>query len=387
MPDYRRFIAYFYEYIDGKRQRNAGFVKAERRNEVWRVTLQLKAVHWPGTSMKIYGYYQETDRYKSIFLGSGYPQGDSMIQQLHLSTQVIKDSGKGFENLNGMWIPCGENRCFVSNWDEEAVDVGQLKEAGVGIRQPKKAEAGNGQLKKAGAGIGQQEEGAEAEQHPETPAVIEAAECSGENEKREEDDIAEVSECEGSDGEAAGSGMTEQEAVENEREEHRITENETVERKNAEVEMAEYRIPESEIEEQEAMASEAAEQKRNRFPINPAWSALQSRCQRLPVFEHEGWECIRICPRDVMWLRQQRWPVGRNSFLMRGFCQYHHILLGRDSNDRMILGVPGRENEQEQQMAMVFGFPEFRSAGMTAGRSGGREGGYPEEFGYWCREL
>lgn len=29
MPEYRRFIAYFYEYIDGKKQKNAGFAKVE----------------------------------------------------------------------------------------------------------------------------------------------------------------------------------------------------------------------------------------------------------------------------------------------------------------------------------------------------------------------
>ena len=41
MPEYRRFIAYFYEYIDGKKQKNAGFAKVELRNGMWRILFRL----------------------------------------------------------------------------------------------------------------------------------------------------------------------------------------------------------------------------------------------------------------------------------------------------------------------------------------------------------
>ena len=266
MPGYRRFIAYFYEYIDGKRQRNAGFVKAERRNEIWRVTLQLKAARWFGNSMKIYGYFQETDRYETIFLGNGYPQGGSMIQQLRLPTQMGKGSGKGFGNLNGMWIPCGANRCFISSWDENPVDTGRLAEAAeqdgqMELSQEKTEESGNRSTEpeKTVEEIAQEEtvqnkpvqeetvqnKPGDAKLNQEKPGEVEKPEAA----------VIEATEC---DGGGAEEGET------------------TVQEKTVSSSSAEAAAPE------------------RSFPLETAWCALQKRCQRLPVWEQEGWECIRI---------------------------------------------------------------------------------------------
>ena len=41
MPEYKRFIAYFYEYINGKKQKNAGFAKVELRSGMWRILFRL----------------------------------------------------------------------------------------------------------------------------------------------------------------------------------------------------------------------------------------------------------------------------------------------------------------------------------------------------------
>lgn len=43
------------------------------------------------------------------------------------------------------------------------------------------------------------------------------------------------------------------------------------------------------------------------------------------------------------------------------------------------LGVPGVFSNQEQLMAGIFGFPEFRTKQMTRQKTG--------EFGYWYRFI
>ena len=56
VPEYRRFIAYFYEYIDGKKQKNAGFAKVELRNGMWRILFRLMTEALPEPPMQVYGF-------------------------------------------------------------------------------------------------------------------------------------------------------------------------------------------------------------------------------------------------------------------------------------------------------------------------------------------
>ena len=59
MPEYRRFIAYFYEYIDGKKQKNAGFAKVELRNGMWRILFRLNTETEPLRPVQAYGFVRE----------------------------------------------------------------------------------------------------------------------------------------------------------------------------------------------------------------------------------------------------------------------------------------------------------------------------------------
>ena len=52
-----------------------------------------------------------------------------------------------------------------------------------------------------------------------------------------------------------------------------------------------------------------------------------------------------------------------------------------------MLGVPGTYDEQEQNMARMFGFPDFRPAEKNVQLKGGPEGQTRRIFGYWCRDM
>ena len=85
-----------------------------------------------------------------------------------------------------------------------------------------------------------------------------------------------------------------------------------------------------------------------------------------------------MMPCDLLRLQQDRWQVGRSSFLQHGFHQYRHLLLGRMPKGSYVIGVPGILNPQEQYMAALFGYEQFHAAPAA---------GYGKPFGYWCREL
>lgn len=75
--------------------------------------------------------------------------------------------------------------------------------------------------------------------------------------------------------------------------------------------------------------------------------------------------------------------IMHNSFLLHGYYNYRHLILGKDcrlresGKDCLYLGVPGVYYEREKQVAVMFGFEGFESADCV-------EVG---KFGYYMREV
>ena len=74
MSEYRRFIAYFYEYIDGKKQKNAGFAKVELRNGMWRILFRLNTETEPLRPVRAYGFVREQGWQLGLYMGSMLPE-------------------------------------------------------------------------------------------------------------------------------------------------------------------------------------------------------------------------------------------------------------------------------------------------------------------------
>ena len=86
--------------------------------------------------------------------------------------------------------------------------------------------------------------------------------------------------------------------------------------------------------------------------------------------------------KDLRELPKKYWYLGSNSFLLHGFFNYRHLLLGKVENEsgrKWFIGVPGIYQNQEKVLAAVFGFPEFRQEKDTGEKTG--------QFGYWYRFM
>ena len=93
--------------------------------------------------------------------------------------------------------------------------------------------------------------------------------------------------------------------------------------------------------------------------------------------------CEKIQRQDLSRLPRREWRLANNSFLLHGFYNYRHLILGKDcrigtSNEVCFyLGVPGVFFEREKMVAVMFGFEGFESAGpVEIGK-----------FGYYLRRV
>ncbi|MCM1537475.1 MAG: DUF6128 domain-containing protein [bacterium] len=92
-------------------------------------------------------------------------------------------------------------------------------------------------------------------------------------------------------------------------------------------------------------------------------------------------EFIKITPADFVVLRQEYQNLVRNSFLLHGYYNYEHILLGKYP-DKYYIGVPGIMHEQERLAAAMFGFVGFERAEAPKEQKENRD-----QFGYYMMEV
>ena len=105
-------------------------------------------------------------------------------------------------------------------------------------------------------------------------------------------------------------------------------------------------------------------------------------------------EYISIAPKDFVILRKEYQNLVSNSFLLHSFYNYHHVILGKatDENEEMFyIGVPGAYLEREKKVAVMFGFEGFAlsergnsNRGRAVRGPGGIETG---AFGYYMRKV
>ncbi len=91
------------------------------------------------------------------------------------------------------------------------------------------------------------------------------------------------------------------------------------------------------------------------------WSQLWKIYPHVKPFQDER-EYLSIRPADFVLFSADSYKAINNSFLLHGFYNYHHLILGQmEKNGEKIyyVGVPGNYFEREKQVAIMFGFESF----------------------------
>lgn len=112
------------------------------------------------------------------------------------------------------------------------------------------------------------------------------------------------------------------------------------------------------------------------------WEQLQKYYQNVHPFGDERM-FLSIEPKDFVILQAPFQKLVNNSFLLHGFYNYRHLILGPDKElgggreSQFYLGVPGTYFEREKMVAVMFGFEGFECDGAV-------ETG---KFGYYMKRV
>ena len=130
---------------------------------------------------------------------------------------------------------------------------------------------------------------------------------------------------------------------------------------------------------QEETAEAVWEQEREQY-YGDKWEQL---CHKYPCIHPFGdrREFLSVTPAEFVVLCKEYHKMVHNSFLLHGFYNYHHLLLGRIRKDeewQYYLGVPGNFYTREKMVAEMFGFEAFESE---------KEPASPGDFGYYMKRV
>lgn len=442
MSEYRRFVAYIYEYTNGKKNKNTGFAKVESRNGICRMQIHLQKIPQEENALNIYGFVREGGWLLGILLGQLSVKGACGEARIQTPAQNIGGGRYALSQLSGVWIEGRNGRKYLTVFDDESVDteklVTELPEQKKDLEERKmeepikekqeeksaekvdeihteKEESGlkeevytdekNEKSEKTAEGSAMETDESRKEHEksvdPAEDSVMEADEICAERgnekaEKPEENSAMKVEEICAEKGNEKPEKTTEAGIMEaaktsaEETETGTVSEGKTAGKENENTVEAESggeaseemeRTPQM-LHAQEATACPASAcPHRNQTPmgLEQKWQALSRRCPHFrPFADGEMADCIQITPRELSFIRQENCRMGNNSFLMHGFCNYRHLLFAKRRDGGYILGIPGIFENQELFMANMFGFPEFKEA--ASRRQHGR-------FGYWCRRM
>lgn len=368
MSGYQRFIAYVYEYRNGKKANNCGFLKVEIQDHACTVEIHLRVKGMMSKeNCKIYGFQRKDGLLGSILMGNCETRLDGMECTVKADARNVGESGVAFGKLGGMILLTESGGFFGTEWDDQPIRPENFKE----LKQaPKKPVSVSENLFDTEP-ISAQKDSSDKEQDSARKDSIDEAPVSHEEAQLPQETPA--------SGEIQLLQETQlQQGVKLPRQ---VQLRQTVQSSN---ELPSASEPQSQRESQPAEAASVPSEKD--LHIQSAACPEKKEPAFLPFGEPfcpfpEGdlSACWKIQPQDLVHFPRRQCVLRNNRFLQYGYYNFGHLLLCKRADGRYILGVPGSYDQQEQFMAGMFGFSCFKESPLIKVKKG--------RGGYWYRII
>lgn len=312
--EFKRFVSYLYDYHDNRKNQNCGFVKVEVRQNMTRFILHMYLPQRRDVDYKLYGFIRKNGILEGTLLGIGKVKNGNLDIRIQMPS-VEPGIKQGTPSVDQLSGMLVKGS--DKTWYGTVWDDGEID---IHTFQEKKIEENleNTEERKTEPIKMQPTEPMEMAQDQKVDSEIEKIKTDEMQIKKNESDLKQK------------------------------------ENTEDEIHIQEYK---EEIE----------------------WELLRKVCATIVPFEGAKMgEYIRMEPKELKYLPQQNWYLGRNSFLLHGYYNYRYLILGQNK-EGTLLGVPGIYSPMEENVAAMFGFPRFIPA-----QKGNKQKG---QFGYWCKRI
>ena len=379
MGRYERMICYLYEYQDGHKGANVGYVKLEKRGEKCRVLIQMRRADL-ATLPQAALFQQEKTGVLLIPIGVMRDNNGSMKGQYEGNVDNLAGTGLSLDDVHGVLVYVEEGHYFASTWNLEQIDARQLRwwqgdqheDAGKAEALP---EGGNETPQNMDVSSDSSSEAPQnmdvsADSSSEAPQKEVASSERGINSPRREVASSERGiNTPRKEVVSSGSGSN----IAQKFADHLASAQAGISRK-----------PENASMERCSQSAEVAGQSIcgscpfQRKELDYGKKMLLTFPVMRPFGERYPGQCVRIEPQDIGCLPMRMWSLSGNPFLMQAYFQYRHLIF-MEWEKGYVIGVPGIYSNMMQSKAENAGFREFIA---ICGQKNCRGA-----FGYWLMPL
>ncbi len=368
MQDYKRIVSYIYAYEDNQKKNNVGFAKLEAKGGVGKLSCQLNAKSGlMNEELEVYflhiGEYNE-----GIKIGECNSRANGQVTaEFRVNTDDIGGSGLSLSKMHGLYFrtKAEPGKVFASSWVEEDLRLDMFREY----------ERENAVL------------------HVVENAIVETLVDTIEEAEMVEEAVAEVIEEKAvleevatefiEETPALQAAVIEPEPAEDSEEKDIIKTFFEALEKYEEQEKVPGKVKETDVAASAEVSAEEVEECQQARHKSP-WERLCSRYPKVIAFEsNTDCMCLKVDIKAVEELLGREYNRASNTFAIRSYMKHGYLLLIENEKDRegksCILGAPGIFNINDNRMAGMCGFKEFRPS-KNAEKMNCRSG-------YWVKEM
>ena len=350
MAGYRRFIAYVYDYENGKKGSNCGFIKVEVKDQQCSVEVHLHCQGLPeDIGCKVYGFTRKDGLINGILLDNCETEKEVVECLITTDAMNMNSSGVSIGKMGGMIIVTDTGGFFGTEWDDQPIRPENFREL-----KPIPAAEKNAQSPDVPAN--ETSKNSSASNMPNADLIIDRS-----SDMANSPATATIQEFSIPD-EAADNAQT---IVYNPNENNIEATVPTVPSKNMEASLPDNISENTDTptftphdeSEQESASPIVSEKIKSQASVTPKPAPTFS-----PFSDGELAAAWKIHLNDLKRFPRHYCALRNNRFIQYGHYNFGHLLLGQRNNGQYILGVPGGYNQQERFMANMFGFPYFKES-------------------------
>lgn len=412
MTDYQRILSYLYRYEKAEKKECPGFVKAEQRAGILKLTIQIDDERLlQGMELKLCFYEKQGEQWQVWQLDTVITQEHK--EEIHLTYPAEKlPEGFHIKGQSGVLLYYQDNFYYGSVWIGDEIPAEALEtlrwhkmqvseETEQDVAKNIKEDIEN-QITKTASEFSKEKK--QKDEVPGEKPMIKENEISEENAQKENLVALDESVPDVIQEDLRQEGLDKEEVPENILKDNIQKEKSTVDSIVTGVEKREADIKkdedtESEIEYEDT--EESVQIKENLVirsdedsQINTKGASNVDNSKKLwinfvkekpsvdNIFNTAFYEGYRIEPADLKRMGEEAEMLQGNQFLLKGYERYKHLLAGKvryAGEERYCIGVPGIYENREKYMADIYQFPIFLSLTENRMKTG--------SFGYWLYLL
>ena len=376
MAGYRRFIAYVYDYENGKKGSNCGFIKVEVKDQQCSVEVHL---HCPGlpedVECKVYGFTRKDGLINGVVLDTCETEKEIVECMIVTDAMDMNASGVSVGKMGGMIITTDTGGFFGTEWDDLPIrpeNFREIKNTPVVTPTTSTSDISS----ETSLTVDSTDTGSETNSFskimpssvtatiqeisiPDSEEISEKVskdtfKATPSNILSDTENTSESTEAET----PAGSNISTDSTSSAD-----SIANATSTLSHASPEPAVPQTsdipgtPAKSIPDASSLQQTRSDSHKARSSGNP-----QPSEEFTPFSDGELVTAWKIHLNDLQRFPRHYCSLRNNRFVQYGHYNFGHLLLGQRNNGQYILGVPGGYNQQERFMANMFGFPYFKES-------------------------